>query len=99
MDSIRTRKEYLDGAISHREYYAQFVTDDTRKVVIRYIGLDALRASANENLNDIPLSTWDTLPKEYNKAAYNAADSYKMTIGMWVCIAKEAANQIIDKMI
>lgn len=56
-----TRKDYLDGKISHREYYAQFVNEDVKARVSGVIGLTALLKSTNEHLNDIPMKKWDLL--------------------------------------
>ena len=64
-----TRKDYNDNKCTHREYYAQFVSEETKKIVLRYIGLDRLKASKDQHLNDIALGSWDTLPQEYNRAA------------------------------
>ena len=91
---MKTRKDYLAGTISHADYYGQFVSEGTKEVVIRYIGLKRLNESVDEHMNDIDLYMWDTLPKEYDREAFSIADPYGMTQGAWVCIAKEAGRQI-----
>lgn len=55
------RKEYLDGKISHNDYYMQFATEEMRRQVEREIGVDRIKASTDEHLNDIPLHLWDGL--------------------------------------
>lgn len=58
---MNTRKDYLDGKISHREYYAQFITSKMVEQVKNIIGIDRIKASKDEHLNDIPLKLWDGL--------------------------------------
>lgn len=96
---MKTRKEYLDGAVSHREYYAQFVTEGVKQLVEKRIGIDRLKKSTDEHLNDIPLKTWDNLfstgvPKYIGDKLREAGDF--PTMAGAVCILKEAARQILD---
>lgn len=58
---MKTKTEYLDGKISHREYYAQFITPKMIERVKTYIGVDVIKASTDEHLNDIPMELWDGL--------------------------------------
>lgn len=88
-----TRKDYMDGKCSHRDYYGQFVTDTTRSVVARCIGVDRIRQSRDEHLNDIPLARWDALPKVCAAGRMKEAGDWLSPAG-WVCIAKEAARQL-----
>jgi len=90
-----TREDYLADRCTHREYYAQFVTEEMKARLLRYLGIERLLASKDEHLNDIPLRTWDLF------IAYPLAISLKSvgdysTIAGNVCIAKEAARQLIE---
>jgi hypothetical protein len=90
-----TRQQYMDNE-NHREYYAQFVNEDTKNSVLRGIGKQALLKSTDEHLNDIKLYKWDSLYIEYNRDVFKTCDTYGMTMATWVCIAKEAGRQIIE---
>jgi hypothetical protein len=92
-----TRKEYMSKVCTHEQYYAQFVTENMKNDVIRAIGKDALMNSTDEHLNDIPLKKWDRLAVP---ASWYVADKMRElgdypTLGGLVCIAKEAARQVI----
>ena len=91
----------MDNKCSHREYYAQFVTATTKLFVLRRIGEKALNNSTDEHLNDIPLSTWDGIgqlikstPSDLKIKMDEAGEG--CSPATLVCIAKEAARQIID---
>lgn len=92
-----TRKDYMSGKNTHREYYAQFVTEQTKAVVARSIGLKAIKKSVDPHFNDIPLVKWDILVGAIGASfpgslMEQAGDYY--TLGGAVCIAKEAAQQL-----
>lgn len=55
------RNDYINGKVTHRQYYGQFVNEATKKRVIESIGIDKLLNSKDEHLNDIPLKKWDLL--------------------------------------
>ena len=39
-----TRKDYaLDGKCTHQQYYAQFVTEEIKMIVVLNFGLDTLK--------------------------------------------------------
>jgi len=92
---IKTRQQYLDGIVSHRDYYSQFVTDNTKKAVLHSIGKEALFSSTDEHMNDIPLHRWDAISHVLNSDALKQAKEGFLTPAGWVCIAKEAGRQII----
>lgn len=91
-----TRKQYLNKECSHREYYAQFVTEPVKARVRMCIGWERLKNSTDEHLNDIPLRLWDTLGAVGTKREWDAADDYPTMAGR-TCIYKEAARQIIEE--
>ena len=96
-----TRKQYLDKECTHRQYYAQFVTDQAKGFVRLCITMDALLKSEDEDgcFNDIPLRKWDLYADPcpaYLGDLLRAAGDYPTLSGM-VCIAKEAARQLLEE--
>jgi len=93
-----TRKEYLDRSREpgvFRAYYAQFVGDFERAEVSRVIGLERIAKSDDEHLNDIPLYLWDRCCVSFTMASkMREAGDYRTKAGT-VCIAKEAARQLL----
>jgi len=96
MNKIKyTRADYLNNLCSHRQYYAQFVTESIKGLVKRYIGIDKLLKSKDKHLNDIPLNLWDNLPIFGVSEKLKARGDY-LTLSNKVCIYKEAAKQLIE---
>ena len=104
MKTYYTRAEYMKDAqqegkgpsAAHRRYFGQFVTDGTKYRVLSVIGLDRLMQSTNPHLNDIPLALWDQLTPELpGSGQFSKAGDY-YTLANGVCLAKEAARQIIE---
>ena len=98
--TMKTRQQYLSGECNHREYYAQFVDDNARRVVEQAIGKDKILQSIDPSFNDIPLSKWNSVGMHHlrtseRSAQMKACGDY-MTLAGLVCIAKEAARQIKD---
>lgn len=92
-----TRKQYIAGEYSHRDYYGQFVTSAMANRVAATIGNDRLRASEDEHLNDIPLAEWDLIPIGSSVAAALKECGDYLTKAGAVCLNKEAARQWLDK--
>ena len=99
---MKTRKDYMDHKVTHREYHAQFVTDRLKRVIAgRWFPQHLTeKYKEDEHLNNIPLAQWDSF-KPYVATQYIAglvkdAGDYLTMAGI-VCIAKEAAKQIIDE--
>jgi len=93
---MKTRKQYLDGEVSHREYHAQFVNGIIKANVLNAVGLDRLMSSTDPHLNDIPLAIWDAIPVFNVDKPMREAGDY-LTLAGKVCICKEAARQIIEE--
>ena len=94
-----TRKQYLDNAGSdgnHRAYYAQFVTDDIKRLLLGRISEREIRESTDDSLNDIYLGRWDRLVPllSYDVATALREHGDYLTLGGGVCVLKEAARQI-----
>lgn len=92
------RQDYIDGEVSHREYYAQFVNTQILNLALR-IGKSRLIASSDSHFNDIPLNEWDRLSREF---IFTGLDEQLRSCGDYltmagrVCILKEAARQIVE---
>jgi hypothetical protein len=109
-----TRKEYMSNSGElHREYYGQFVNEQVKKMVIREIGMDYLKMSRDEHLNDIPLKMWDSMsgfvfrgsemvmkPSNIEPIEYAKLKEAGegVSCATLVCIYKEAAKQIIESL-
>ncbi len=96
-EKVFTRKQYLAGECTHRQYNAQFVTEGYKGQIKRHIGLDRILNSTDEHLNDIPLIEWDNAPLTLgvDQKMKNLGDY--LTLAGKVCIAKEAAKQIKEE--
>lgn len=94
-----TRKDYLDGKVTHREYYASICKaagiafGDASKIVER------CRNSKDPHYNDIPLWEWDSMTVGGRRALSRAleahGDFYSDAGG--VCAYKEAVRQAVDR--
>jgi hypothetical protein len=93
---MKTRKMYLQGECTHREYYSQFVTDAIIRIVRNSIGMDAINNSKDEHMNDIPLQLWDRLTHVIH-CNFDAAGDFRTNSGC-VCVLKEAAKQIKESL-
>jgi hypothetical protein len=63
-NQIFTRTQYVrEKLISHQDYHAQFVTDETLHAVANRFGVEQLREALerDRHLNTIPLSEWEAL--------------------------------------
>jgi hypothetical protein len=103
--SIITRKYYLDHSSEpgmHRRYYAQFVNDAVKDMVITDMGGKEKLIAAykkDEHFNSLPLYRWDSmavaLRSLYNSVGKQLGDYYSNAGA--VCILKEAARQIVEE--
>lgn len=97
-----TRKEYIDeysnseeGYQLHRKYYAQFVNEDTIRILAPL--RDKILAAKEENFSDtLPLKEWDRLPTPPLAHKMKEAGDFLTASGK-VCIYKEAAQQMKEK--
>lgn len=108
---ILTRRQYMQRAsVSHDDYYAQFVTQQTLDHVNAAFEVETLGVAldADRHLNSIPLNRWDAIahrPTEakgfvatlpMNRAAIAAAGE-TVTRAVLVCIAKRAARMLVEQ--
>lgn len=104
-----TRKQYLNKECTHSEYYAQFVTEGMRKMVIQRITLERLQRSTRESFNDIPMLNWDAMKdmtfrmldqkkwREIQYPEYTDPRSIGWSYCDNVCLLKEAARQLVEE--
>ena len=96
-----TRKDYaIDGNCTHQQYYAQFVTEEIKMIVVLNFGLDILKETYQKDraFNTIPLHRWDLLgiflnvPTMHDK--FKQHQDFISQAGV-VCVLKEAARQVV----
>ena len=98
---MKTRKDYMSGVVTHREYYGQFVNNQIKQLVSNSIGMKSIINSKDKHLNDIELSRWNRLSFSIKQIC---GDKLRLINGPGgvslsdtVCVAKEAAKQIKDE--
>lgn len=104
-----TRKQYLDKQCTHRQYWAQFVTEGMRQMVQRNITLERLQRSQNEYFSDVTtLQDWDCMRhgtfamldqkkwREIQYPEYTDPRSIGWSLSDNTCLLKEAARQLVE---
>lgn len=102
---LYTRKQYMNDSTgpdarsmeAHRKYYAQFVDERVINQVVRHIGAEAIKASTDPHMNDIPLNKWDRLHGYLTPAIPLKSVGEAYCLSTTVCIAKEAARQYKER--
>jgi len=93
-----TRKQYLNHECTHSEYYGQFVTEQTKRLV-KSLGIKRLKNAykEDEHFNSIPLGTWDNLTSFFrcDKQLRECGDY--ATLAGKVCILKETARRLVNE--
>lgn len=93
------RREYLNRRVTHEQYYGQFVTNEVIDAVSRQIGVARILESNDPSFNDINLRMWDgifpAIRALTHKKVFAANGGCYMSLSDSVCIAKEAARQIV----
>ena len=92
MSKSYTRKDLMTKKCTHREYFGQFVTKSIIDSVVYHIGADKIECSADEHMNDIPLSWWHKLHPWLLTGVIRS-----FSVSNTVCVAKEAARQYLEK--
>lgn len=80
------------GRDVHMRYYSQYVNSWITKTVLRAIGKDALLASRDSYLNDIPLKLWGDLPMTKHIADKAREFGDNTSLSTKVCVYKCAAR-------
>lgn len=91
-----TRNDYLNGECSHRMYYSQFVNEETKNQVARYItGEELSKIEDQEHFNGYKsIHWWDAIPVTCPVKLSDYGESNVPSV--WTCIRKEAARQLRD---
>jgi len=92
-----TRKQYLNKECTHSEYYHQFVTEQTKRLVKR-LGIKRLKNAykEDEHFNSIPLGTWDNLTFLFSCDKQLKECGDYATLAGKVCILKETARELVN---
>lgn len=89
--SMKTREQYMEGECTYREYYAQFVTEDTKQMVVNAFGVEAIKGHVASDIfakKRIPLKCWDALAPHVMIVGFSLSDC--------VCVLNEAARQVAE---
>ena len=95
-----TRQDYLYNRCNHRDYYSQFVTEEIKNYVQRWIGLHTILNSTDDWFNDIPLKSWDSIAYNLRELINNQVlieSQAGWSLSIATCISKEAARQLKEK--
>ena len=92
-----TRQQYMDGSVSHFDYYVQFVTPEI-KAIVAGLGVGRIKSALakDKHLNNIPLLRWDEMGCTISgtvHASLKQAGDFDSMAGR-VYILKTAANMI-----
>lgn len=91
-----TRQDYMSKKCTFSEYYSQFVSDYTKRIVLSQWTKRKL-ANAYEkdrHLNSLPLGQWDNLACALSAQFLRDYGDYPTLAGK-VCILKESARHIV----
>ncbi len=93
-----TRADYMNGKVSHANYYSQFVTPEIKVLVQDRIGLAVIQRSTDEHFNDISLRAWDRVALRFPGEPYRTLPILQTagdnSLATAVCILKQAARII-----
>ena len=92
---LRSQEHREKAEKFHQKYFGQLVTESTKHIVKTTFGMERLLASTDPNINDIPLQQWYDLHLP-NIPNMKPLGDY-LTLAGKVCIAKEAARQLIEE--
>lgn len=87
----------MSGAVTHDEYYSQFVTEEIRQAVADAFSVRQL-CDAGEYFNGIPLHRWDILGQRFHSQLSRSlrdAGDFLSSAGV-VCVLKRAAKEILE---
>lgn len=84
-----SRQDYINGKVTHEQYYDQFVSDTVVNLLFHL--REDIKKSRHERFNDISLHRWDAIA-DSNKGYFVVDGKYSLAAA--VCILKQAARQI-----
>lgn len=103
-----TRKQYMDGEVSHNDYYDQFVTDSLLARVKEFRGIAktggyrSVKECVDKHFNDIEVRYWEYLTLYISPAVIrliaesnaSTANVPSISLSDKICVVKAAARQI-----
>ncbi len=94
-----TRKDYLEGRCSHRDFYGQIVERAGLVFPSDHALVQRARRSTDPHYNDIPLALWGSAAVSAKPAITRAL---KETGDFWslaggVCTIKEAVRRVVER--
>lgn len=98
---MKTRQEYLDGKISHEEYYREIASEAgiSFKNSAMLPKIQEALKNGDKHLNTIPLQVWDNLTfgnKARLRSIFEAHDDFYSLAGH-VCVIKQSARDAANK--
>lgn len=100
---MKTRQQYLKNECTHSEYYGDFINPAVISIVNSWFTKSELTTALNvgKHLNSIPLHVWDSIGRTLCNMPLGLFAMCKekgdtLTQSGLVCIAKEAARQIVN---
>ena len=109
MNTIKTRKQYMNKEVSHHDYHAQFATEATRKFILNALTPEQIYKalkSGYEHLNQIKIPFnnmshgggwwWDNAPLniELWRKANNKEKNIMPSLSTRTCVGKAMAKII-----
>jgi len=96
-----TVEDFIARKCTYREYFGQYVDENVRGGVLAVMGEARLMSAWREEttFNTIPLYKWDALGVAFNFLKPMRELHDMPTLENKVCILKEAAQQIVDKLL
>ena len=98
-----TRRDYVyENKCTHDEYYAQFVTESVKQLVLTKWSANEIKKSfaVDKNLNNLPLAQWDKLAEilsmnnDLMRKLAKANGTGGTSLSDRVCTLKRAAKMI-----
>lgn len=109
---MKTRKQYMNGEVSHHEFYSQFVTESTKRYVLDSLSIEQLKNaidSGDEHLNEIKIPFnnmgsggnwwWDFSPINLKLARELGAVGLNSipSASTLTCVGKAAARILVEE--
>lgn len=89
------RKEYLDGKISHMDFYLWLADRIGIDYTYLLVELEVLKRSSDKHFNDIPLKWWDSEDAIVRSKA-SRAGMKQWSLSDTVCVLKTVARRLVD---
>lgn len=104
---MKTRKQYMNKEVSHHDYFSQFITEDTKRFILRSLTVEDIRnaiENGDEHLNEIKIPYnnrgrdgrwwWDDAPIN-TRLVKESGDN--LSPSTHTCVAKAAAKELAKR--